>query len=75
MRRWLTSALGALLLASLVSAAPQALAGQPIRCTLTGKKIEKCCCEKRGKKLYCTLAKKTIAKCCCEPRQTPKRTS
>jgi hypothetical protein len=38
-----------------------------MRCTLTGKEVEKCCCEKReGGRLYCPLAKKTVEKCCCE---------
>lgn len=71
MRRWLISTLGMLLLAGLVSSTPQTLAEEKIRCTLTNKTIETCCCEKRGEKLYCTLAKKTIDKCCCQPQQTP----
>ena len=38
-----------------------------MRCTLTGKEVDKCCCEKRAEgKLYCPLAKKAIEKCCCE---------
>lgn len=70
MRRSLALTLGTLLLAGLALAAPQAPnQSAPIRCTLTDKKIEKCCCEKRGDKLYCTLAKKAIEKCCCEPAQ------
>lgn len=37
-----------------------------LRCSLTGKEIEKCCCEPReGGKMYCTLAKKEVNKCCC----------
>ncbi len=65
--------LGLLLLAGPALAAPQAQKKQPsIRCTLTDKKITKCCCEPREGKLYCSLAKKTIDKCCCEPLQTPK---
>jgi len=36
-----------------------------MRCTLTGKEVDKCCCEKRDGKLYCTLAKKNVEKCCC----------
>lgn len=39
-------------------------------CTLTNKKMEKCCCEKRGDKFYCTLADKTLDKCCCEPKES-----
>jgi len=41
-------------------------AKETLRCTLTDKKMEKCCCEKREGKLYCTLAKKSMEKCCCE---------
>jgi hypothetical protein len=37
-----------------------------MRCTLTGKEVDKCCCEKRDGKLYCRLAKKAVEKCCCE---------
>ena len=68
MRLSLSFTLGTLLLAGLVGAAPQAPKKKgSLHCTLTDKKIEKCCCEPRGEKLYCTLAKKTIDKCCCEP--------
>lgn len=37
-----------------------------MRCSLTGKEVDKCCCEKRDGKLYCPLAKKAVEKCCCE---------
>ena len=37
-----------------------------LRCSLTGKEMDKCCCEPRdGGKMYCTLAKKDVDKCCC----------
>ncbi len=36
-------------------------------CTLSGKKIATCCCEKKDGKLYCPLAKKAIESCCCKP--------
>ena len=37
-----------------------------LRCGLTGKVVDKCCCEPRaGGKMYCTLAKKEVDKCCC----------
>jgi hypothetical protein len=37
-----------------------------LRCSLTGKDVEKCCCiEREGGKLHCTLAKKDVEKCCC----------
>lgn len=74
MRRSLTLTLATLLLAGLALAAPQARnQPTPMRCTLTGKTIQTCCCEKRGDKLYCPLAKKTIDKCCCEPARNQKR--
>ena len=69
--------LGTLLVAGLSLATPQAATTPTsLRCTLTGKKIEKCCCEQRDSNLYCTLAKKAVEKCCCEPaetRQSPKK--
>ena len=37
-----------------------------MRCSLTGKEMDKCCCEPReGGKMYCTLAKQEVDKCCC----------
>jgi len=47
------------------SAAANAEKVVKMRCSLTGKEVDKCCCEKRDGKLYCTLAKKNVAKCCC----------
>lgn len=39
---------------------------EKLRCSLTGKEVEKCCCtEPEGGKLRCTLANKDIDKCCC----------
>ncbi len=38
-----------------------------MRCSLTGKIVDKCCCEQREGKTYCTLAGKTVESCCCEP--------
>jgi hypothetical protein len=38
-----------------------------MRCTLTGKVVDKCCCEQREGKTYCPLANKTVEKCCCLP--------
>lgn len=38
-----------------------------MRCSLTGKIVDKCCCEQREGKTYCTLAGKAVEKCCCEP--------
>ena len=37
-----------------------------LRCELTGKEVEKCCCVEREKgKLHCTLAKQDVERCCC----------
>ncbi|MCI0402911.1 MAG: hypothetical protein L0212_05235 [Acidobacteria bacterium] len=49
----------------------QAAAQEPLRCTLTGKTIESCCCAEKDGKLYCPLAKKTIESCCCVPANAP----
>jgi hypothetical protein len=43
-----------------------------VMCKLTGKKLEKCCCETRDGKLYCPLAKKEIKECCCESESAGK---
>jgi hypothetical protein len=57
----------------LVAAAPTLAvwSGQQpgIRCTLTGRTVQVCCCSKDGGKLYCKLAKKNVDRCCCEPPQ------
>ena len=66
MRRIAASLFLGLLLAVSSLAVPQTAKKEAgLRCTLTGKKIEKCCCEQRDGKLYCPLAKKLIEKCCC----------
>lgn len=37
-----------------------------LRCSLTGKEVDTCCCEPReGGRMHCTLAKKDVDKCCC----------
>jgi len=38
-----------------------------MRCTLTGKIIDECCCEQRDGKTYCPLAATNVDACCCEP--------
>jgi hypothetical protein len=38
-----------------------------MRCSLTGKVVEKCCCVQKEGKTYCTLAKETVENCCCSP--------
>ena len=53
-------------------AGDQATAQEPLRCTLTGKTVESCCCTEKDGKLYCPLAKKTIESCCCVPTNSTK---
>ena len=40
---------------------------EKMKCSLTGKVVDKCCCVDREGKTYCTLAKKNVEKCCCSP--------
>lgn len=65
MIRLVSLSLATLLLAGLAATAQANKSAGGLRCTLTNKTIQKCCCKQRGKKLYCTLAKKAIQKCCC----------
>jgi hypothetical protein len=51
-----------------IGGAPKPTAGQTaqrLRCSLTGKEVDKCCCVEREGKLHCTLANKDVEKCCC----------
>lgn len=41
-----------------------------LRCSLTGKIVDRCCCVEREGKLHCTLANKDVATCCCSPAET-----
>jgi hypothetical protein len=41
-------------------------AEQKTTCRITGKTMDKCCCEMKGGKFYCKLTKKTYDKCCCD---------
>lgn len=38
-----------------------------LRCTLTGRVVDNCCCVQREGKTHCTLADKDVAACCCRP--------
>jgi len=40
-------------------------AGQKMTCRVTGKTIDKCCCEMKDGKFYCKLTKKMYDQCCC----------
>ncbi|HXE74865.1 MAG TPA: hypothetical protein VNN18_04405 [Candidatus Xenobia bacterium] len=73
MTRRVLALMGALLLAMAIWAAyPSGTKAAGLRCTLTGQKIDSCCCIQKDGKLYCPLAKKTIEKCCCEPAGSAK---
>ena len=42
-------------------------AGQKMTCRVTGKTMDKCCCEQqKNGKLLCKLANKIVDKCCCK---------
>ncbi len=41
-------------------------AGQKTTCRITGKTMDKCCCEMKSGKFYCKLTKKTYDQCCCD---------
>lgn len=61
MTKWLP------LLAALTVATVAPAISPKMACSLTGKRVNACCCEKqKDGKLFCTLAKKTIEKCCCK---------
>ena len=68
MYRWCGLSLGTLLLAGgLLSGVPEVSMERPaLQCTLTGQKIETCCCQVRDGKLYCPLAQQAISSCCCK---------
>ncbi len=40
-------------------------ASQKITCRVTGKTMDKCCCEMKNGKFHCKLTKKTYDQCCC----------
>jgi hypothetical protein len=41
-------------------------AGQRYTCHVTGKTMDKCCCEMKDGKFFCKLTKKTYDQCCCD---------
>jgi len=57
----LRTALTLALLATTASGAPQKMT-----CRVTGKTLDKCCCEMKDGKFYCKLTKKTYDQCCCD---------
>ena len=46
-------------------------ASQKMKCRVTGKTMDKCCCEMKDGEFYCKLTKKTYAKCCCDMPAKP----
>jgi len=48
------------------SASSAHLSESGLICTLTGKKIDACCCQLKDGKLYCPLAKTYSDHCCCK---------
>ena len=49
--------------------------GHKMRCSLTGKVVDTCCCVEREGKTHCTLADKDVAQCCCTPVEDEKSAS
>ena len=43
-----------------------------MKCSLTGKVVDTCCCVEREGKTHCTLADKDVAECCCTPVEDEK---
>lgn len=68
MRRsiWILSLTIAVLLAPVaMSGRKSAKAPSSLQCSLTGQKIDSCCCQTQNGKTTCTLTKKVIDSCCC----------
>ena len=38
-----------------------------MRCSLTGRIMDTCCCVEKEGKMNCTLADKDVESCCCAP--------
>ena len=49
--------------------------GRKMKCSLTGKVVDTCCCVEREGKTHCTLADKDVAECCCSPVEDEKADS
>ena len=43
----------------------QGVKAERLRCSLTGRVVDACCCLEREGKTHCTLAGKDVATCCC----------
>lgn len=51
------------------------LENHKMRCSLTGKVVDTCCCVEREGKTHCTLADQDVAECCCTPVEDEKSAS
>jgi hypothetical protein len=61
MKTLMAVTMAGLFMASAFAASPK------MTCTLTGKEVKTCCCEKqKNGKLVCKLTGKTLDKCCCK---------
>lgn len=47
----------------------KAVTAEKMRCSITGKTVDRCCCVEKDGKTYCTLAAKSVEKCCCTPAE------
>lgn len=56
------------------ASAKEAKAGK-LRCLLTDKVVDKCCCVERAGRIHCTLADKDVATCCCRPVEPEQKKS
>jgi hypothetical protein len=56
-------------------ASAEEVKGTKLKCSLTGKVVDKCCCVEREGKTHCTLAKKNVEKCCCSPVASEEKAS
>ena len=57
-----------------MSACAEHAAGK-MRCSMTGKTVETCCCVEKEGRLHCTLAGKDVETCCCKPAADPTDTT
>ncbi|MGH9369876.1 MAG: hypothetical protein ACRD3M_19665 [Thermoanaerobaculia bacterium] len=70
MKKLLGIALGGLIALAGLAASGSAKDKEALRCRLTEKTVEECCCvEQEDGKLLCTLANQTVDPCCCEPAE------
>ncbi|HME87908.1 MAG TPA: hypothetical protein VKE30_01700 [Chthoniobacterales bacterium] len=51
---------------ALAALATSTFGAAKMTCRVTGKTIDKCCCEMKEGKFYCKLTKKTYDECCCD---------